>query len=115
MKEVKCRSIQVDNQINFVMVPMVDQTDHIKIIHPPPYGSQRQTNRSDASRLNMQKTARNFNDRINNFGPRDIQNNRGNAGYILTNETDQAVNNQGNETGTSRAGGPQPDIIDTAR
>ena len=32
MKEVKCRSIQVDNQINSVMVTMVDQTDHIKII-----------------------------------------------------------------------------------
>ena len=38
--------------------------------NPPPYGSQRQTNRSDASRLNMQKTARNFNDRMNNFGPK---------------------------------------------
>ena len=64
--------------------------------NPPPYGSQRQTNRSDESRLNMQKTARNFNDRMNNFGLRDRQNNRGNAGYTLRNETDQAVNNQGN-------------------
>ena len=66
--------------------------------NPPPYGSQRQANRSDASRLNRQQyqTARNFNDRMNNFGQRDRQNNRGNAGYTLRNETDQAVTNQGN-------------------